>query len=63
MQLPLNTWHDLRVEIRGPVVRASVNDKLRLEHTLPAAVRGRVGFWTKRDTISAFKEFVAQPSR
>ena len=56
-QLPLNTWHELRVEIRGARVTASVNDRLRLEHTLPAPVAGRVGFWTKRDSISAFKEF------
>ena len=58
-RLPLNTWHELRVEIRGARVTASVNDTLRLEHTLPAAVAGRVGFWTKRDSISAFKEFSA----
>ena len=58
-QLPLNTWHELRVEIRGARVTASVNDTLRLEHTLPAPVTGRVGFWTKRDSISAFKDFSA----
>lgn len=57
VQLPLGTWHELRVEVRGTKVTASVNDKLRLEHTLPAPVSGRVGFWTKRDSITAFKGF------
>ena len=57
LQLPLNTWHELKVEVRGTKVIATVNDKLRLEHTLPAPVSGRVGFWTKRDSISAFKNF------
>jgi hypothetical protein len=57
LQLPLGVWHDLRVEIRGTTVRASVNDKLHLEHTLPAPVSGRVGFYTKRDSVTAFKAF------
>ena len=45
VQLPLGTWHELKVEVRGARVAASVNDQLRLEHTLPAPVAGRVGFW------------------
>jgi hypothetical protein len=57
VQLPLGTWHELKVEVRGAKVVASVNDKLRLEHTLPAPVAGRVGFWTKRDSVTAFKGF------
>ena len=59
-QLPLDVWHELKVEIRGAKITASVNDKMRIEHTLPEAVSGRVGFWTKRDSISAFKGFSAQ---
>ena len=57
LQLPLDTWHELKVEVTGTKVIASVGDKLRLEHTLPAPVAGRVGFWTKRDSVSAFKGF------
>lgn len=57
LQLPLNTWHELTIDVRGAKVIATVNDKLRLEHTLPTPVSGRVGFWTKRDSISAFKGF------
>jgi hypothetical protein len=55
-QLPLNVWHELQVEVRGAKVIATVGS-LRLEHTLPARVSGRVGFWTKRDSITAFKGF------
>ncbi|MBA2304547.1 MAG: PepSY domain-containing protein [Acidobacteria bacterium] len=59
LQLPLDTWHDLRVEVRGTRVIAVVNDKLRIEHTLAAPVSGRVGFYTKRDSVTAFKAFSA----
>jgi uncharacterized iron-regulated membrane protein len=57
LQLPLGAWHELTVEVTGTNVKASVGDKLRLEHTLPSPVAGRVGFWTKRDSVSAFKNF------
>ena len=56
VQLPLNAWHDLRVEVRGTRVTVTA-DKLRLEHTLPAPVSGRVGFYAKRDSVTAFKAF------
>jgi hypothetical protein len=59
LQLPLGTWHELTVEVKGTKVIASVG-KLRVEHTLPAPVSGRVGFWTKRDSITAFKGFSAR---
>jgi hypothetical protein len=60
LQLPLQAWHDLRVEVRGATITATVNDKLRLQHTLPAPVSGRVGFYTKRDSITEFKGFSAK---
>ena len=43
--------------MRGTKLSASVNGRLRLEHTLPRPVSGRVGFYTKRDSITAFKDF------
>ncbi|MDQ3149560.1 MAG: PepSY domain-containing protein [Chloroflexota bacterium] len=57
IQLALGIWHDLRVEVRGSTVRASVNGKLHLEHKLTTPVSGRVGFYTKRDSVTAFKAF------
>jgi hypothetical protein len=60
-QLPLGVWHELRVEVRGTRVVTTVNGKLRIEHTLPARVSGRVGFYTKRDSVTAFKNFRIEP--
>jgi hypothetical protein len=57
LQLPLNVWHDLRVEVRGTTVTASVNGTLHIEQALPAPVSGRVGFYAKRDSVTAFKGF------
>lgn len=57
-QLPLNQWHTLDVNVTGPAVAASVNGgRLPVRYTLPAPVEGRVGVWTKADSVTAFKEF------
>ena len=63
LQLPLNTWHDLEVTVSGRQVTAVVNDRLRLTHELPVAVNGGVGFWTKRESVTAFKQFSVAPAR
>jgi len=55
-QLPLNEWHDISVTIEGRVVTVSAaKDTLRASHTLPSPVRGRIGFWTKPDAVTAFR--------
>jgi hypothetical protein len=59
-QLPLNQWHTLQVTIAGAVVSAAVKGStLAARHTLPAPVQGRVGVWTKTDSVTSFKDFVA----
>lgn len=64
-QLPLNQWHTLQVTIMpdytrtGAVVSASVKGTtLAVRHTLPSPVEGRLGVWTKADSVTSFKAFV-----
>jgi hypothetical protein len=52
--LPLGTWHRIALRISGTRLIADVND-LRLEHDLQRAPSGRIGFWTKRDSVTTFK--------
>jgi hypothetical protein len=58
-QLPFATWHRLVVQVKGRAITASVNDKLRVTHTLDGDVAGRVGLWTKADSVTAFRAFTA----
>jgi hypothetical protein len=60
LQLPLDTWHELKVDVRGTRVTAVVNNAIRVEGTIPAPASGRVGFYTKRDSVTAFKAFTAK---
>ena len=54
-QLPVDAWHTIELRIADRTVTGLVNDQLRVEHTLEQPVSGRVGFWLKRDSVSAFK--------
>lgn len=58
-QLPFGTWHRLAVVVKGRTVTATVNDKLRVSHTLDRDILGRVGLWTKADSVTAFRNFTA----
>ena len=55
-------WHDLKVRIAGTKLEGYLNGKLYLEHTLPAAVSGRVGLWSKADSYVYFDGYTANPS-
>src|SRR5215207_9160844 len=49
-------WHDLKVRISGNRVEGYLDGKLYLEHTLPEAVSGRIGLWSKADSYMHFDE-------
>jgi hypothetical protein len=56
--VPLNTWHTLRVDFTGNIIRVSLNGKTYIEekdnHITGA---GAVGLWTKADSVTAFDDF------
>lgn len=58
-QIPLGTWHELVVEMRGRQVRGYIagDSTISVEHTLDAEPTGRVGVWAKRDATTAFRDF------
>lgn len=54
---PTGQWHDLKLVVRGRTVEGYLNGKRVLEHTLDQPVSGRVGIWTKADSVCVFDEF------
>ena len=58
-KLPMNVWHTLTLRVAGNRVTVAANDSISLTHELPGPVFGRVGLWTKRDAITAFRNFTA----
>ncbi len=59
-RLAMNAWHPLSVTLKGRSISAVAAGDLRVEHTLDRDVSGRVGLWTKRDSITAFRNWRAE---
>lgn len=54
---PTGRWHDLKLVVRGRTVEGYLDGKRVLEHTLDQPISGRVGIWTKADSVCLFDEF------
>ena len=59
-QLAKNVWHTLEVAIEGNLVTASANGRLSVQHVLTAPPQGRIGVWTKADSVTSFRQFTMQ---
>lgn len=50
-------WHDLKLVVKGRSVEGYLDGKKVLEHTLEQPVSGRVGIWTKADSVCLFDAY------
>ena len=57
MPLPMKQWATIRISVHGTRLEGYLNDKLLLEYTLPEPVSGKVGVWSKTDSVSYFDDF------
>jgi hypothetical protein len=56
--LKLKEWAGMKIAVHGTRLEGYLNGKLLLEYTLPAAVSGKVGVWSKTDSVSYFDNYV-----
>lgn len=62
VKVALGEWHTLRLRIDGAQLTGWVDDTQALTFTLPAPVTGRVGLWSKADSVTDYRRFqVKQP--
>jgi hypothetical protein len=55
--LQMNTWHTLVISVHGTNLQGSLDGKHLLDFTLPETVSGRVGVWSKTDSVSYFDDY------
>jgi hypothetical protein len=55
--LQMNTWHSLEIAVQGTNLQASLDGKHLLDYTLAEPVSGRVGVWSKTDSVSYFDQY------
>lgn len=59
--LELGTWNELSLTVKGTDFKAYLNGKLAVEFTLTEPVSGKVGLWSKTDSMTLFDAFIVTP--
>ncbi len=59
----LGQWHTVRVVALGDQMQAWLDGKLHLDHRDARFKSGRVGLWTKADSITAFDDLIVRGVR
>ncbi len=54
---PSHKWHTLKMTVDGNLVKGYVNGKQYMVERLPAPVSGKVGLWTKADSVVYFDDY------
>jgi hypothetical protein len=59
--LELGTWHTLKIAIHGTALTSWLDGKPMVEFTLPEPVSGKIGVWSKTDSMIQFNDFTFTP--
>jgi hypothetical protein len=60
MPLTINQWHTIKIVTKGTQLQGYLEGKLLLEYTLADPVSGKIGVWSKTDSVSEFDEYAVQ---
>src|SRR5215813_2289346 len=58
VHLKMGEWHRMKIAVAGTQLRGYLDDELLLEYTLAEPVSGKVGLWSKTDSVSQYDEYV-----
>ncbi|HLK63489.1 MAG TPA: family 16 glycoside hydrolase [Bryobacteraceae bacterium] len=62
MPLKMKEWYSMKIAIHGTSLEGYLNGKKLLEYTLPEPVSGKVGVWSKTDSVSYFDDYTVTPA-
>jgi hypothetical protein len=57
----LGQWHKLQIATRGDRFQARLNDRELIDHRDGRFAVGRIGLWTKADSVTAFDALTVLP--
>jgi len=60
VHLKMGEWHRMKIAVSGTQLRGWLDDELLLEHTLAEPVSGKVGVWSKTDSVSQYADYAVQ---
>lgn len=59
--LELGTWHTLKIAVHGTSLKSWLDDKPMHDFTLTEPVSGKIGVWSKTDSMIEFADFTVTP--
>jgi len=62
-KVPSGTWLELRVEVKGKHIRGFLNGKQVVESTDNSFKAGKIGLWTKADSVTCFDNVQINPAK
>ena len=62
VHIPYKEWHAMKIAAHGTQLEGWLDGELLLDYTLAAPVAGKVGVWSKTDSISELSDFVVAPA-
>lgn len=60
--LELGTWHTLKISVHGTSLKSWLDDKPMHDYTLAKPVSGKIGVWSKTDSMIEFDDFTVTPT-
>jgi len=62
VHIPYKEWHAMKIAVHGTQLEGWLDGEHLLDYTLAAPVSGKIGLWSKTDSISEFSDFVVAPA-
>ena len=62
MPLARNQWHAMKITVNGQKLEGYLNGKLLLQYDLAEPVSGKIGVWSKTDSVSYFDDYTVIPA-
>ncbi len=61
VHIPFKEWHAIKIAVHGTQLEGYLDNEKLLDYTLAAPVAGKVGVWSKTESISEFGEYMVKP--
>ena len=62
MPLAMKQWNTMKIVVNGTQLQGYLNGKMLIDYTMKEPVSGKVGVWSKTDSVSYFDDFVVVPA-
>ncbi len=63
MPLKMKQWYAMKIVVQGTKLEGYLNGKKLLDYTLAEPVSGKVGYWSKTDSVTYFDDFTVKAAK